>query len=192
MLVVDDEPPLTLLVRIILEATGDWTVREENRGSRTVAAAREFQPDVIVLDCNLPDASGPQILTELQTTMQFVNVPIGFMTGDLRQEEASNGILGIPAMAKPFTPHALLRFVDKLSRSLPLLSELASMPRACQRRVPEKKPVLHPAAEFLRRGAHLHREIESARLTTTPLEETATERPVRGPKPLVIREHGGV
>jgi two-component system, OmpR family, response regulator len=55
ILVVDDHPKITRLLRINLEETGDYDVREENRGTHAVSAGREFRPDLVVADVIMPD-----------------------------------------------------------------------------------------------------------------------------------------
>src|ERR1039457_4560314 len=47
IMVIDDEPSLTRLVRLNLEDTGEYEVREENHPDHALAAAREFRPDLI-------------------------------------------------------------------------------------------------------------------------------------------------
>ena len=66
ILVVDDEPAVTRMVKLNLERTGDFIVKTENQGSQAVAAAREFQPDVTLLDVMMPDMGGEEVATLLQ------------------------------------------------------------------------------------------------------------------------------
>jgi CheY-like chemotaxis protein len=47
ILLVDDEAALTRIIRLNLEQTGRFEVREENRGANAVRVAREFMPDLI-------------------------------------------------------------------------------------------------------------------------------------------------
>ncbi|MEN0102026.1 MAG: response regulator, partial [Curtobacterium sp.] len=60
-LVVDDEHALADAVRLAFEADG-WSVHAVHRGRDVLFAARDFQPDVIVLDVMLPDIDGFQVL----------------------------------------------------------------------------------------------------------------------------------
>jgi CheY-like chemotaxis protein len=49
ILVVDNEPTATRMIKLNLEQTGRYAVRTENLGRRAIAAAREFRPDLILL-----------------------------------------------------------------------------------------------------------------------------------------------
>ncbi len=48
ILVVDDEPSITRLLKLNLEQTNEYVVRAENDSEAAVAAAEEFQPDLIL------------------------------------------------------------------------------------------------------------------------------------------------
>src|SRR5205809_734888 len=70
LLLVDDEEPFTRLVKLNLEQTGRYTVRIENDGAKALATAREFAPDLILLDVIMPDAgrfSGGAVLASVQS-----------------------------------------------------------------------------------------------------------------------------
>ena len=58
ILVVDDEPSVTRSLKLNLENTMRYEVRIENDSSRVVAAAREFHPDLILLDVVMPGLDG--------------------------------------------------------------------------------------------------------------------------------------
>jgi CheY-like chemotaxis protein len=57
VLVVDDHPGFRRLARRMLERAG-FTVAEAESGADAVAAAAELQPDVVLLDIQLPDVDG--------------------------------------------------------------------------------------------------------------------------------------
>ena len=47
ILIVDDEPGFTKIVKMTLEASGAYEVRELNDPSVALAVARQFSPDLI-------------------------------------------------------------------------------------------------------------------------------------------------
>lgn len=64
-LVVDDEPNLLDLINIGLRMAG-WTVRTAVDGPSAVAAAREFRPDIMVLDIMMPIFDGLEVLKRVR------------------------------------------------------------------------------------------------------------------------------
>jgi two-component system OmpR family response regulator len=111
ILVVDDDPKLTGLVRIILERVGGFLVREENRSYAAVTTAREFHPDLIILDVDMPGRDGGDVAAELRTDPSFCNTPIMFLTS---LAEKAGLHAGTQILAKPFDPQELVRTVCKL------------------------------------------------------------------------------
>ena len=58
ILVVDDQASDTRLMKLYLERTNDYVVREENNARAANAAAEEFQPHLFLLDVMMPDMDG--------------------------------------------------------------------------------------------------------------------------------------
>ena len=65
ILVVDDEPKITQLVRDYLERAG-FAVRVAHDGKMALSAARAEKPDMVVLDLGLPRLSGLDLLKRLR------------------------------------------------------------------------------------------------------------------------------
>ena len=80
ILLIDDEPHLTALVRQALEATGHYEIKEENHSLRALHAARHFQPDLILLDVLMPELDGREVAREMQADPALQDVPIIFVT----------------------------------------------------------------------------------------------------------------
>jgi len=88
ILVVDDEVTATRQIKLGLEATGLYEVREENRGAHALSSVREFQPDLVVLDVCMPDQDGGQIAAELRAQPGWVEIPVIFLTSLVSESEA--------------------------------------------------------------------------------------------------------
>jgi two-component system OmpR family response regulator len=114
ILIVDDEPGFTRLVRLSLEATGQYEVREENDGTQALASALEFRPDFIFLDVVMPETDGGDVAAQLRKSGPLTHVPIVFLTAIVSQREAStqDTIGGYPFLSKPVALDALAKCIE--------------------------------------------------------------------------------
>ena len=65
VLVVDDELAIRRFLRLSLE-TNDYRIYEAENGRDGLAKAAQFRPEVIILDMNLPDMEGVEVLRQLR------------------------------------------------------------------------------------------------------------------------------
>lgn len=104
ILVVDDEQNITAFLKDFLETTGRYEVRAENSGQAAFEAAREFLPDLILLDIMMKDMSGDGLADKIKGDPTLRKTPIVFLTGIITKEEVqeNGGVIGgYPYMAKP-------------------------------------------------------------------------------------------
>lgn len=80
ILVVDDDPKITRQVRLQLELTGEYLVREENQAPHALAAARDFLPDLILLDIDMPDIPGDVLVNQFRECPKLPGVRVVFLT----------------------------------------------------------------------------------------------------------------
>lgn len=116
ILVVDDEPALTKMVKMNLDRTGDYEVRTENQGSKAVDAAREFKPDLIFLDVMMPDMSGDEVSALLREDPELANVKQIFMTAIVTKDETDamgSNIGGNEFLAKPVKKEELIAVIER-------------------------------------------------------------------------------
>jgi len=90
ILIVDDDVPLTGAMRINLESTGDFEVKVENDSRNTLASARRFRPDVILLDIVMPHLDGGDISAQLEADPILRNIPVLIITALVSSEEAGD------------------------------------------------------------------------------------------------------
>jgi two-component system KDP operon response regulator KdpE len=81
ILVVDDDPQIRRVVRVILVGEG-YEVVEARSGDAALLKFREFLPDLVLLDLNMPGMNGLETCRALRETS---DVPIIFLT--VRREE---------------------------------------------------------------------------------------------------------
>ena len=116
ILIVDDEPNLSDLVRMYLEKTESFEVRVENMSAHAIAAAREFEPDLFLLDVDMPGKQGGELARELKELPRFKRTPVIFLTSLISREEAGNRESirgGMRFLAKPVTAKVLLEAVGR-------------------------------------------------------------------------------
>jgi CheY-like chemotaxis protein len=118
ILVVDDEASLTRMMKLNLEATGRYEVREENQGSRAVDTAREFRPDMIFLDVMMPDMSGDEIAAQLAEDPLLKDTKYVFLTAIVTKEETAetgSDIAGQTFLAKPVKVQDLVACIERFT-----------------------------------------------------------------------------
>ena len=104
ILVVDDQASDTRLMKLYLERTNDYVVREENNARAANAAAEEFQPHLILLDVMMPDMDGGELAACFQANPKLKAVPIVFLTAAVTKGEVKAGggqVGGQSFLAKP-------------------------------------------------------------------------------------------
>ena len=116
ILIVDDEPTITRLLKLNLEQTGAYIVREENQGSKAYLAAREFKPDLILLDVMMPDMDGGDVAAKIQGDPLLKGIPVVFLTAAVKKEElnAHGGVIGgFQYIAKPLDVKGVLEVIER-------------------------------------------------------------------------------
>jgi CheY-like chemotaxis protein len=117
ILVVDDEPALTRMVKLNLERTGDYEVRTENQGLMAIPAAREFKPDLILLDFMMPDMTGDEVSAELKEDPDLARIKQIFMTAIVTKDETGETgslIGGNEFLAKPVKADELIAAIERV------------------------------------------------------------------------------
>lgn len=117
ILVIDDSPSVTALLKLKLEDTGLYEVREENDGARSLDSAREFSPDLIVLDIVMPNMDGGDVEAQLRDDPQLQRTPVVFLTCAVKKDEVGQAggmmIRGRLFIPKPIDMRFVLRSVEE-------------------------------------------------------------------------------
>lgn len=115
VLVVDDEPSITQLLRMALTFDG-WSVETAASGAEAIEKTSTFAPDVMVLDIMLGDISGLQVLSQLRAKSE--HVPILFLTALDSVDDRVNGLTagGDDYVVKPFSVEELIARLRALVR----------------------------------------------------------------------------
>jgi len=116
ILIIDDEARFTRMVKLNLERTGEFEVREENRATAALAAAREFKPHLIILDVIMPSMDGGDVANHIKRDRELRSTPIIFLTAAVTPEES--GKKGLPSggelfLGKPVSLDNLIRCIKE-------------------------------------------------------------------------------
>jgi len=115
VLLVDDEATFSKLIQRHLEGTGKFEVLTESKATQVMTVAREFRPDVIVLDVIMPDRDGGEVAAELKTDAKLGRVPVIFLTAIVSKEHVQRQgevIGGQTFLAKPVSVPDLVRHIE--------------------------------------------------------------------------------
>jgi CheY-like chemotaxis protein len=119
ILIVDDDKSLANLLRLNLLKTGRYEVRVENWPEDALPAAREFQPDLVLLDLIFPTKSGGDVVAQFEADPALKSTPIIFHTAAVRPNivEEHEGIIGDhPCLAKPSPLDKIIEMIEKHAR----------------------------------------------------------------------------
>ncbi len=115
ILLIDDEPFLTSILRMNLEATDEYEVREENNALNALEVIKDFIPDLVILDVMMPDLDGADILFRLKNDQRLKHIVVVFHTATVsRTELTSHGgiISGYPFLPKPASADQIIAFIE--------------------------------------------------------------------------------
>ncbi len=115
VLVVDDEVNIAELISMALRYEG-WQVTTAHTGGKAVAAAKETQPDAVVLDMMLPDFDGLEVLRRMRGLDP--GLPVVFLTAKDAVEDRIAGLTagGDDYVTKPFSLEELVARLRGLMR----------------------------------------------------------------------------
>jgi CheY-like chemotaxis protein len=106
---VDDEPDIREVVELSLGLDPTFATKGCGSGKEALAAAAEWQPDMILLDVMMPVMDGPATLVLLRENAATAGIPVIFMTARAQAREVDRfrllGAVGV--IPKPFDPMTL-------------------------------------------------------------------------------------
>src|SRR6204780_2610 len=121
ILIIEDEEPLTLLLRYNLEAEG-YSVESAIRGDEADLKLKESTPDLAVIDWMIPGLSGIELIRRLRARPETQALPIVMLTARGEETERVRGLAtgADDYIVKPFSvPELLARVRGLLRRASP-------------------------------------------------------------------------
>lgn len=109
VVVADDEPHLTYLVRIILESAG-YDVVEAPNGEVALELVGSAPTQLVVTDRMMPVMNGPAFVARLRADPRTASIPIVMVSANPDRSAAVDAFLD-----KPFAPDELVRVAEHLT-----------------------------------------------------------------------------
>jgi CheY-like chemotaxis protein len=123
VLIVEDDRKVSMALGIRLASAG-YTIASAYDAATAIGAARQSNPDLVLLDITMPAGDGFLVAERLRQNPATCTVPIVFITASkqpgLRHKAAQLGAAGF--LEKPFSGHALLELVSERLATLPMAS----------------------------------------------------------------------
>ena len=110
ILVADDNPDSRSIIGLVLEHRG-YEVATAADGEEAVRQAREHQPDLILMDLQMPRLSGLEAAQALKEDVSTSDIPILAVTAATISEDIRNhGFCGV--LRKPVLPRQIMNAVE--------------------------------------------------------------------------------
>jgi CheY-like chemotaxis protein len=124
LLLVEDEPDIQLIARASLKRAGFLVVPASN-GLEALAAVAVSRPDLIVMDCMMPELDGFETCARLKSDPSTRDIPVIFLTAraDASAQTRCMALGALGCIAKPFNPLQLGDQIGALLASRPAVYE---------------------------------------------------------------------
>ena len=116
ILIVDDSPTIRRMVKASLSSVPNTASIEAASGLQAIEALAVRVVDLVVLDLNMPDMHGLDVLRFLRSHDQYKDVPVIVLTtrGDGSSRDSALQAGASAYMTKPFSPAVLESSVKDL------------------------------------------------------------------------------
>ena len=116
IMVVDDSVSIRTVVTRLLQRQG-WQVQSANDGVDAIEKLRDYRPDIILLDVEMPRMNGYEFMSTFRSQEDFTNIPVVMLTSRSakkhRDKARSLGVNGY--VIKPYEDKALLDLIRQLT-----------------------------------------------------------------------------
>ncbi len=126
ILIIDDEKNIRDIFSLLLEEKG-YLVETAETGEKGLAEARKFSPDVILLDMNLPDLSGIEVLSRIKKFLPQAEVIIITAFGTVKSAVEATKLGAYDYLEKPVDNEELLLLISRALEVKKLLREVEEL-----------------------------------------------------------------
>ncbi len=114
VLLVEDDPDVSAIMSLLL-TDGGFEVSTAWSGPEGLSRARNFAPDIVVLDVNLPGMNGLEICRQLKASPETCGLPVVFCSGE---RDLAGEAVNLGAAAFLTKPDDILKLADCLHAKL--------------------------------------------------------------------------
>jgi CheY-like chemotaxis protein/anti-sigma regulatory factor (Ser/Thr protein kinase) len=118
LLYIEDQDLNLRLVERILQPRPEYRLLTAMQGGIGIDLAREHQPDLILLDLNLPDMSGDEVLRKLKDDPAMQNIPVIMVSADAMGDRIEQ-MLALGATGYLTKPYRVAEFLRVIAETLP-------------------------------------------------------------------------
>jgi putative two-component system response regulator len=141
VLIVDDQPSNTLLLEGILEEEDYTAYRSITDSRRALPVFLEYQPDLILLDLQMPHLNGFEVMKQLRSHIPLkAFLPIVVLTADItpeaRRQALSEGAMDF--LTKPFDATEVILRIGNLLQTRILHLQLQDQNKLLEQKVRER------------------------------------------------------
>jgi len=119
VMVVDDDPDILDMTRLVLEG-GGYRVLPAGSGAEALHTLEQSRPDLILLDINMPDMDGWQVLRVLKVDERTTAIPVAMFSIKMEVRDRLHGLQegAFDYITKPFSTDDLLQRVRRIFETL--------------------------------------------------------------------------
>ena len=126
ILLVDDESHIRFILDEILADEGFITIKAAN-GKEAIAQAKKENPDVVLLDYQLPDMEGPEILKKIKEYNSNIIIIMLTAFGDLKKAVTCMKLGSFDYLTKPFDNDEIVMVINKALKNNKLENEVKQL-----------------------------------------------------------------
>lgn len=119
ILVVDDDPDLLQLVRVLLARISSDVITCEHANAATPHLKDQRVPDLLILDLMLPDVSGVDFLRQIRAQPRLDNMPVLVLSALIDPDQIRDALnAGADRyLTKPYIAHNLVSVVQDILKT---------------------------------------------------------------------------
>lgn len=123
VLIADDDQDLASRYSLVLRDAG-MLVEILSEPAQIFAHLRDFNPEVVLLDVNMPDCSGPELAQIIRCNDDWLRIPIIYLSAETDISKQMNALIkaGDDFITKPISDNALVATVFSRAQRARLLS----------------------------------------------------------------------